>query len=220
MKIRFTFFLILFYFAANAQTINFKIDGEILNPKNASYAYLTTLSQQIPISSDKLFISVPVVNGKFQFNSSFDLEGKNFQFAAVFFDERGNITKEEVALKFKNIIWVTEREPHLLKIVLEDMTIQSKGRDEMLTAKITENGIYTKQYNEYRVAARAGRRDLVDFIIKYKDSPISLEALNRLSFKDFSQDSKETLSSVFYKLSPAIRTSKDGQERKKTLNIN
>lgn len=220
MKIRFTLCLILFYLTANAQTINFKINGEILNSKNASYAYLTTLSQQIPISSDKIFIKVPVVNGKFEFNSSFDLEGKNFQFAAVFFDERGNITKEEVALKFKNIIWVTEREPNLLKIVLEDMTIQSKGRDEMLTAEITENGIYTKQYNEYRIAARAGRRDLVDFIIKYKDSPISLEALQSLDFADPSPNSKESLSSVFYQLTPALRNSKDGQEMKKRLNIN
>lgn len=219
MKIGFTFFLILFYFAANSQTINFKINGEILNSKNANYAYLTTLSQQIPISSDKLFIKVPVVNGKFEFKNSFDLEGKNFQFAAVFFDERGNITKEEVALKFKNIIWVTERDPHLLKIALEDMTIQSKSRDEMLTAKITENGNYTKQYNEYRIAARAGSRELVDLIIQHKDSPISLVALQSLYFKEPSPNSEESVSSVFYKLSPALRASKDGQEMKKILNI-
>lgn len=219
MKIRFTIVAVLCYWAASAQTINFKIDGIVESSKSAKYAYLTTMSQQIPISSDKLFIRVPVVNGKFEFNSSFNLEGKNMQFGAIFFDERGNISKEEVALKFKNLIWVTERDPHLLKIVIENLTIQSKSRDEMLTAKIIKNGIYTNQYNEARLAGRAGRKELVNFITKHNTSPMSLVALQSLYFKDSSPDSKESVSSVFYKLSSGLRNSKDGREMKKKLNI-
>ena len=84
MKTFFTIIASLFYYTLSAQTINFTIDGNIENPLNAKYAYLSTLSQQIPISSDKIFIAVPVVNGKFEFKGSFNLEGKMMQQACIF----------------------------------------------------------------------------------------------------------------------------------------
>jgi hypothetical protein len=219
MKTLFTIIASLFYYTLSAQTINFTIDGNIENPLHAKYAYLSTLSQQIPISSDKIFIAVPVVNGKFEFKGSFNLEGKMMQQACIFFDDRANISKDELALKFKNLIWVTGREPHLLRIILENLSLQVKGRDENSIANVTNNGIYTKQYYEYILANKKGRKELVDFIKKYKNSPISLIALQSVYFREEEQNSRETVSSLFNELTLPIKTSKEGQAMKKSLSI-
>lgn len=222
MKFLFTVIGSIFSLALSAQTIQFKIDGTIESNKNAKYAYLTTLSQQIPISSDKIFIKVPVINGHFEFNGNFELEGRNLQFANIFFDERDNITKDEIALKFKNIIWVSGRDNHIVRMILENMTLQVKGKDEAKGAIIIENGILTKQFNVFSQFLRNDDvTKLIAFIKANSDSPISLNALDAICsfYKDDLKNLNETIPNLFNILSPKIKEGKDGQEMKKKWNI-
>lgn len=218
MKIVFVLLMSSLSLLVKAQEIHFKIDGLIEHTKGAKFAYLSTLSQQIPISSDKLFQMVPVVDGKFQFQGSFDLEGKSIQWASIFFDERGNITKDELALKFKNLIWVTGRDPHLFKIVLEDLSLRAKNREEAKMAVITKNGTYTKQSYDLLEATRTrgkDARELANFIKTHPNSPISLKALLSISFSS----NEESLPTLFKSLTKEVQTSKEGASLKKELNI-
>lgn len=223
MKIVFVLLMSSLSVLVQAQSISFKIDGLVEDTKGAKFAYLSTLSQQIQISSDKLFLMVPIVDGKFEFKGSFDLEGKSIQWASIFFDERGNITKDELALKFKNLIWVTGRDPHLIKIVLEDLSLQVKSREETKMAIVTKNGIYTKQsYDLLDAVRRSGKdtKELASFIKTHPNSPISLKALLSVSFSSADERRDvESVTTLFKGLTKEIQTSKEGIAMKKELNI-
>lgn len=223
MKILFVILMGSLSFLVKAQSISFKIDGLVEDTKGAKFAYLSTLSQQIPISSDKLFLMVPVVDGKFEFKGSFDLEGKSIQWANIFFDERGNITNDELALKFKNLIWVSGRDPHLIKIVLEDLSLQVKSREETKMAVVTKDGTYTKQsYDLLEATRRRGKdaKELASFIKTYPNSPISLKALLSISFSSNEEKNNvEPIATLFKGLTKEIQMSKEGIAMKKELNI-
>ena len=77
MKALITLILTFNTFLTFAQNVKFNIEGRIEDTKNAKYAYLSTLSQQIPISSDKIFMITPIVDGKFGFQGVFDLMVKH-----------------------------------------------------------------------------------------------------------------------------------------------
>ena len=132
MKALITLILTFNTFLTFAQNVKFNIEGRIEDTKNAKYAYLSTLSQQIPISSDKIFMITPIVDGKFGFQGVFDLDGKAYQQACVFVDERGNISKEELLSKFRQSVWLIGREENLRGIILEDLTlgIEEPGKDD------------------------------------------------------------------------------------------
>jgi hypothetical protein len=220
MKIFFAILVSFISFTVSGQVIKFKINGVVQNSKEAKYAYLTTLSQQIPISSDRIFIKIPIVDGKFEFNGTFDLEGRNFQFANIFLDERGNITQEEVALKFKNLIWVSGRESFLFKIVLENFSFFTKSRNDIFTANITKDGVLNKDFIAYRAAIKEGKKPLIQFTKSHTTSPISLLALQSISFMGDAADKPgESIGELFYTLSPKITNSLDGKSMKKTLTI-
>lgn len=214
-----TYFYPLSVLTANAQEITFKITGTIQNPGKAKYAYLTTLSQQIPISSDKVFIKAPIVNGKFEFNGSFDLLGKNLQQASVFVDERDNITKGEVALKFKNLIWVSGRDPHLLRVYLENLDFVSPAADNMLPPKII-SGRLTQDFYTFLEGIK-DRANIAAFIRKNPVSPVSLLALEHISFlREDDIKPRDSVAQLFYSLSPELKNSNEGKALKRELHIN
>ncbi|WP_158797885.1 hypothetical protein [Pedobacter sp. L105] len=164
-----------------AQPIKFNIQGEIKNTAHAKFAYLTTLSQQTTISSPKIFIVSPIINGEFSFKGTFNLEQNDYQQACVFVDERSNISKEEIASKFKELIWVTGREGNLRMIVLEDLTLKIEGQDQMKVSEITAGGKLTKQLDELHLAFVKGDKEFLVFIKKYPDSPISFDGVKSLT---------------------------------------
>lgn len=204
----------------SGQVIKFKINGVVQNLKDAKYAYLTTLSQQVTIASDKVFIKVPIVDGKFEFNGSFDLEGRDIQFANIFLDERGNITKEEVASKFKNLIWVSGRENFLFKAILENFSFFTKSREDIFASDVTKEGTINKDFIAYHTAIKAGRQQLISFIKSHITSPISLLALQSISFMgDASSKPGDSMTELFNNLSPKVKNSSDGKLMKEKLNI-
>lgn len=164
-----------------AQPIKFNIQGELKNNEHAKFAYLSTLSQQTTISSPKIFIISPIINGKFSFKGIFNLEGKDYQQACVFVDERSNISKEELASKFKQLIWIIGRENNLRLIVLEDLKLKIEGQDQMKVSEITAAGKLTKQLDELHLASVKGNKELLVFIKKYPDSPISFDEVKALT---------------------------------------
>lgn len=220
MKILFIILVNIISQSVCGQVLPFKINGVVENSKGVKYAYLTTLSQQIPISSEKIFIKAPIIDGKFEFNGSFDLESKDFQFANIFLEQRGNITKEEVALKFKNLIWISGRENFLFKVVLENFSFFTKSPEDIFSATITKEGGLNKDFMAYRIAVKAGRAPLINFIKSHKTSPISLIALQSLSFMGDAIDKPgESIEELFYSLSSKIMNSSDGKSMKKILKI-
>lgn len=219
MKILSTILICLLSMATNAQTINFKIEATVTDTTEVKFAYLSTLATQISASSDKLFLKVPIVGGKFVFNSHFDLEGKSMQKAIMFLDKRDNITQEEVALKLKNMIWIPVLNPNLLRIVLEDISLRVENKHQMSTAVITDGGLYTNHYREWALAMRKDRKALIEFIRTHTASPLSLMAVAEMSPPEVGETipANETSLALFNTLSPEIQASKDGQEIKKGL---
>jgi hypothetical protein len=207
----------------SAQTIKFNVHGTVKITKNAKYAYLSTLSQQIPISSPKIFIVAPIVNGHFQLSGKFDLEGKILQYGCVFLDERGDITKEELQLKFKELVWVTGRDSHLRKIILENLGLEIEQRDQMIASKIISGGIMTKQLDEQTQAIKAGNRKFIEYIKKYPDSPVSLAAVmeNNSVFYPPKKEKHESWYGLplesYLLLSPRLKHSKEGVQLKKDI---
>jgi hypothetical protein len=199
----------------------YTIEGTVLDTDSAKFAYLTTMSQQLPISSDKVFSVVPIVNGKFQFDGTFDLENKKYQHACVFVDIRGNISKEETLSKFRRLIWITGKTKNIRNIVLENLHLEIPGYSNTINAKVTSGGILTKQSDESGTAVREGK--LAEFIGKYPDSPISFDqvvtvtALTDESNRDKSASLYGTPEELFKKLSLQQRKSKEGIKLKEKI---
>jgi hypothetical protein len=223
MKALITLAILNISLSLSAQTISFNVQGTVKDTKDAKFAYMSTLSQQIPISSDKVFIVTPIVNGTFQLTGKFDLEGKPLQYACVFVDERGDITKEELQLKFKELIWVTERDNNLRKIILENLKLDIEQRDQMIASKIISGGGMTKQLDEHKLAIRAKNRKLIGFISKYPNSPVSLVAVEEYTAFFYPPDKEKFKgwfglpSELYALLSPRLKDSNEGQALKKKI---
>lgn len=206
-----------------AQSITFNIKGVIMNTDSVKYAYLTTLSQQIPISSDKIFMVVPVVNGEFKFNGVFDLKGEKYQFANVFLEERGNITKEEALSKFRRLIWISGRRRNAKIVILEDLTLSINKYGDTKEAVISAGGMLTRQADERTAAVRAGNRALIQFVKRHPNSEISFYAVTEV-LSMYSAEKKDKLESLwgspselFNALSIQLKNSKRGVALKKRI---
>lgn len=173
--------LFLFPLSLSAQLIRFKIEGTVKNITHAKFAYLSSFYQQVTVSSPKIFMVSPIVNGKFTFSNTFDLEGKDFQHACVIVDERGNISKEELASRFKQQSWVAGREKFIRIVLLENLKLDIPERDQTRTAAVVTGGRLTKQLDEMGLAMREGNKKLVSFVKKYPDSPVTLYAVEQCS---------------------------------------
>lgn len=223
MRSLFTLAIVLSSFCLSAQTIHFKVKGAVKNTSNAKYAYISTLSQQIPISSDKVFIVTPIINGKFQLSGTFDLKGKPYQHACVFLDSRGNISKEELASKFKQLIWITGQDKHLRIIILENISLDVQERDKMIVSTVVAGGRLTKQLDEEGLAIIAGNKKMIDFIKTYPDSPISFDRVKNLcDFIDSRNKSRleshfGSLNDLYASLSQKLRNSKEGIALRKEI---
>ncbi|ARS42596.1 hypothetical protein CA265_24205 [Sphingobacteriaceae bacterium GW460-11-11-14-LB5] len=221
---KYLFILLVFMVSsASAQITKFTIKGVVANTDSIKYAYLTTISQQVPISNEKIFMVTPVVDGKFEFSGTFDLEGKDYQYASVFVEERGNISKEEALSKFRNLIWVTGRRRNARLLVLENLTLSIDEYGKTKESKVIDGGILTKQDDEYKMAIRAGGRQLISFIKKYPDSPISYYCVKETTslFDAAHRDRFISLwgspSELFNELSPKLKNSKRGIELKESI---
>lgn len=216
-------YLLIQSFLSSGQTITFNVAGLVKNTENAKFAYLTTLSQQIPISSDKIFMVTPIKSGKFNFNGNFSLQGKDFQYACVIIDERGDISKDELQSKFKELIWVTGREENIRIIILENIKLDIQKRDETITAKIITGGVFTKQRDELDVAVRSRNKKVLEFIKKYPDSPLSFTEVEETAefISSFNKDKIESrvgsLTDLYNALSNKIRLSNRGLALKKII---
>jgi len=223
MKKGLFYVLIFFAYTVHAQTIKFNIKGTIANTDSIKYAYLTTLSQQIPISSDKIFMVVPVVDGKFEFKGDFDLKGEDFQFANVFVEERGNITKEEALSKFRRLIWVTGVRKNTRVIILEDLTLSINAYGETKEAIISEGGVLTKQIDERTKAAQAGNREMIQFVKRHPNSKISFYEVEEVTsmYNSAHKDRYNSIwgspSELFNELSAELKNSKRGIALKKRI---
>lgn len=215
--------LMLNSFCSSAQIIKFNVQGAVKDAKPAKFAYLTTLSHQGPISSSKLFMVTPIVNGKFDFKGSFDLDGKGYQHAAVFLDSRGNISKEELASKFEQLILVVDREKNFKHLILEDISLDVAGYDQMQNASIKSGGKQTKQLHEWFAAIRTRNKAMLAFVKKYPDSRMSLDAITEIysgigdGFKDKSDSYYGTLKELYSLLSDHQKKSKQGIALKKKI---
>jgi hypothetical protein len=165
----------------SAQLIKFKIAGTVKNVTHAKFAYLSSFYQQVTVSSPKIFMVSPIINGKFEFSNTFDLEGKDFQHACVIVDERGNISKEELASRFKQQSWIAGREKFIRVVLLENLKLDIPERDQTRTATVVAGGRLTKQLDEMGLAMREGNKKLVSFVEKYPDSPVTLLAVEQCS---------------------------------------
>lgn len=223
MKKGLFYVLIFFAYAVHAQTIKFTIKGTIANTDSIKYAYLTTLSQQIPISSDKIFMVVPVVNGKFEFKGDFDLKGEDFQFANVFVEERGNITKEEALSKFRRLIWVNGKRSNAKIVILEDLTLSINAYGETKEAIIIEGGVLTKQVDERTKAIIEGNREMIQFVKRHPNSSMSFYAVKEVlswydaAHKDKIESAWGAPSELFNALSAELKNSKKGIALKKRI---
>jgi hypothetical protein len=211
-------------FFLSAQVMKFRIQGTVQDTEHARFAYLSTSSHQINISSSKIFMVTPVVNGKFEFNGTFDLDGKYYQHACIIIDDRGTISKDELASRFRSLVWVVGRESNIKHIVLEDMKLDIEGRDQANTSKILEGGTLTRQFEEEGQAVRAGDRKLMGFVKKYRDSPIALDAVQQVSDMTTlaNRDKLAALwgkpSELYVLLSDRLKNTKQGLSLKKEIN--
>lgn len=180
MKRLITIVLLLCPVMLIAQEIKFHVQGLVQDTSHAKFAYLSTLTHRVDLASQKIFMVAPVVDGKFEFKGTFDLEGKDSQVACVFVDDRGNISKEELASKYKLLVWVADREENIRVITLENLSLAIQGRDEMKDAKVVKDGVLTKQLDEWTIAYRSKKAGMIGFIKKYPDSPKNLEYLRSL----------------------------------------
>ncbi len=220
---RFIAVFLLLPFTLMAQSVKFNIQGTVKNTKGAKFAYLTTLSQQIPIASDKIFIVTPIINGKFEFKGTFDLEGRDLQHACVFVDERANISKEEVASKFRQLVWVTDRDNNLKHIFLENLKLDVQEYDQMKNATVVEGGTLTKELAGWNAAMRQGDKNLVEFVRKNPDSRVSFEGVESVtrpvnpSKKDFLESRWGSPKELYALLSERLKKSKKGIALKKKV---
>lgn len=212
-----------FALLSTAKTIEYKIQGNVKDMTHARFAYLSTLSQNRTISSSKIFMVEPIINGEFSFNGSFDLEDKDFQDACVFIDERGNISKEELTSKFEQLIWVTGRDNNLRSIILEDLKLDIEDLNKVKISKVVSEGLLTKQSDEASKAVRAKNRKLLGFVKKHPDSPISFREVGEVTSL-FELSRKERYESLwgspielYAVLSKRLQNSKRGIALKKEI---
>lgn len=216
--------IILCYpFLIFAQVTNFKISGKIKEANIAKFAYLSTLSHQIPISSTKIFMVSAIVNNKFEFNGTIDLEGKDYQNACVFVDERGNISKEELESKFRQLIWVVGREYGLRGIILENLDLEAESPDKMSASVIVHGGILSQQEDEKSVAYASKNKKMLTFIAKYPDSPVSFNVVSEISQPVSISTRYRFIESwgspleLYNALSERLKNSQRGQELKRVI---
>jgi len=224
MKYLYILIIIFFYpLSIFSQITKFTVSGTLKDVKQAKFAYLSTLSQRIPISSPKVFIVAPVINGKFEFVGTFDLEGKEYQHACVFVSDRGNISREELESKFRQLIWLVGRENNLRGIILEDVQLEADSPDKMSNAVVVGGGILTQQLDESNEAFKIKNRKMLEFVKKYPDSPVSFDAVSSIS-EPSPKYKRERLNGIwgsptelYNLLSERLRNSKKGQELKRMI---
>ncbi|WP_316736173.1 TlpA disulfide reductase family protein [Pedobacter aquatilis] len=207
---------------ANAQLLNFNIQGEIKDTTGAKFAYLTTKTQQLTIASDKIFMVSPIIDGKFNFKGTFDLGDKKFQHATIIIDKRGNITKEEAASRFDNFIWISEKS-NMRNIILESLKINIENIQSVKMASIVEKGTLTKNLDSIGLAYRTGNRKMLTVIKQFSNSPLSFDVVRRNTANFSAEDADYTESreglplEQFNQLSSDIKMSKDGLALKKKI---
>jgi len=222
MRTYLTFLFFLCSLTATAQTVNFNIEGNVENTEGANFAYLTTKTQRRPTASDKIFMATPIVDGKFSFKGAFDLGDRKFQHATIFIHKRGDVSKEEAASRFANMIW-TSYKPNMRNIILESLKINIKDIQSVKNAVIVEKGILTNHLDSLEEASRNGNRKLISAIKKYPNSPISFSIVQGIA-ADLQTDNLDVIESdkglpleLFSQLSPALKMSKDGLVLKKKI---
>ncbi|MCX2485011.1 hypothetical protein [Pedobacter sp. MR2016-24] len=206
-----------------SQLTTFTVSGTLKDVKQAKFAYLSTLSQRIPISSPEIFIKSQILNGKFLFNGTFDLKGKDYQHACVFVSERGNISKDELESKFRQLIWLVGRENDFRGIILEDVQLDSDSPDNLDSAIVVGGGFLTRQLDECSEAFKLKNRKMLEFVKKYPDSPISFDAVISIT-EPLPKIKRDRLNGVwgsptelYNLLSERLRNSKKGQELKRMI---
>lgn len=219
-------FLLIFWILSlslTSNTIRYHIQGNVKDVTHVKFAYLSTLSQNRTISSSKIFMVTPVINGKFSFNGSFDLNGNDFQTACIFVNERGNISKEELASKFELLTWVIGRDNNLREIVLEDLTLEIEDLNKVKLSKVMSKGLLTKQSDDAGKAVRARNRKLLEFVKTHPDSPISFTnvvestSLFELSRKEKYESLWGSPMELYAALSKRLQNSKKGIALKKEI---
>ncbi|AOM80116.1 DUF4369 domain-containing protein [Pedobacter steynii] len=217
------FLLCISSFTSLAQSIKFTIQGSLKDTKKAKFAYLTTLSHQVPISSDKLLMVTPIKDGKFNFRGTFELDNNTYQHAAVFIEERGNISKEELISKFGQLILITDREKNFKHIILEDIDLVIAEPDQMKTSRIASGGKQTRILYEWFAALRSKNGKLLDFVRKFPDAQMSLDAVAEASsgISPLNQDKLEAAfgspKELYTLLSERLKKSEKGMALRKKI---
>lgn len=218
MKIRSFFLLLISPFGLFAQTINYTVKGQLIDTVDARYAYLMTLSYQIALSNDKVFQMAPVIDGKFEIKGSFDLEGKTYQQATVFFSRRANISKEEIQSKYRNFVWPSPYDRDTKTIALESMTLEVPSASKARFAKVVMGGTQTTVYDLLNDSSKNGYVDLPDLIRDNPDSQFSFVAVSdrseRFSYKDTIKTFWGTPLTLFPLLSDRLKNSPAGKALK------
>ncbi|WP_316834414.1 hypothetical protein [Pedobacter nutrimenti] len=181
MKYIITLFLVFFTLFSFSQTIRYRIQGKVKDTSEVNFVYLASLPKKLPSTTLEIFKVVSIKNGEFEFNGSCNLDEDLFKYGILFMDKRPNVTDKEVLSKLSNLIWVAGREDNLKRILFEDMQLQIENSDRMRTSTIVDGGILTRQKDELAKIYTDGNKQLVEFIRKYPDSPLSLDALALLT---------------------------------------
>ncbi|RQO74310.1 hypothetical protein DBR43_02630 [Pedobacter sp. KBW06] len=215
--------LLLTSLYTSAQAIKFHVQGTVQDSKHAKFAYLTTLSHQVPISSSKIFMVSPITNGKFDFKGTFDPGENGYQHACVFVEERGNISKEEMISKFNQLILVVDKEKNFKHIILENIGLDIQNFDQVKEARIVSGGKLTTQLHEWFAALRAKDGSLLKFVKKYPASMMSLDAVFEIS-QGIGEANSDRIESYFgspkmlyASLSEQLKKSKKGIALKKRI---
>ncbi|TDO20822.1 hypothetical protein [Pedobacter duraquae] len=198
-----------------AQNINYVIDGQILDTTNARYAYLMTISYQVALSSDKVFQVEPVTDGKFEFKGNFDLAGRPYQEASIFFSRRGNISKEEIQSKYRNFVWPSRYDRVVKTITLDSMTLEVSSAINARDAKIVAGGKLAALYDAYALSSKNDYKDVLELIKHNPDSQATFDTINslsgRFSYKDEIPTFWGTPLTLFPLLSERLRNSQAGK---------
>ncbi|RZM27143.1 MAG: hypothetical protein EOO88_14425 [Pedobacter sp.] len=221
MKAKLLLFVLACPLGLFAQTLNYNIKGKLIDTVNARYAYLMTLSYRVALTSDKLFQMTPVTDGKFEFKGSFELDGRPYQQASIFFSPRSNITKEEIQSKFRNFIWPSAYDKVLKDIKLENMTLEFPSLSQARYARVTDGGSITALEDAFTLSAREDHVNLLKLIRDNPDSQASFDAIesaaNSFSYKDDIKTFWGTPQTLFSLLSERLRNSQAGKMLKSKI---
>jgi len=213
MSIKVLLLFLLLPFFLNAQTINYKIEGEIKNPENAKYAYL--------IIQGKNAIVKPIINGGFIFKDTIDIGLGFYRGGYVLLENRGNITSEEVYSKLKQGVWKLGATSNLRNMALEDIKLNIEG-DNIVDATIVAGGVLTRQMDELSQERKS--KNFKAFVLKYPDSPVSISFISSILYSfgipmELAELERRHGSprELFPLLSEKLRTSKKGIEVKRSI---